>query len=355
MRLRASLLILGLLAFASAGLVCEAQPLPEPLPGTVKFSKDKLTLNDALAEMQMLTDNVVVDRRTNKTNPELTFKSKTGLYWEMLDAIGTQGVGFSAYQEGGGVALVDAPYRKLQTDYSSIFRFVVKRVTVTRDDETQAHTCQVSLDAAWEPRFQLLYLNLNEAEVRFGKQHEKVERQSARPVAGVSATEIELTTKAPPRVVAEIAALKGTIRVIGAPKMLEFAFDKLDVKPIVKEGVEVRLSYVNKKSNRWTVEVLSEYPSGAIVPLESFQSWMDNNRVWLSFGMDPKTKRPYELEPSGQSPQDSKTGTKIRYEFTPRGDVPLPALNANVTLRQRTPNRVVAFTVPFKFEHLPLP
>jgi hypothetical protein len=82
---------------------------------------------------------------------------------------------------------------------------------------------------------------------------------------------------------------------------------------------------------------------------------MDNNRVWLSWGLDQKTKKPYELEPSGQSPQDSKVGTKIRYEFTPRPEVPLPSAGSEVMLRTRLPNRVVALTVPFAFQDLLLP
>jgi hypothetical protein len=357
MLLRISCVVAALVAFAVVAVPREPSPTQAPPASIVKFSKDTLTLSEVLAEMQSQTGNVIVDRRSNRDNPKLTFRSTTGKYWEMLDAIGGQGINFSAYQEGG-IALVDTPHRKLDTHYSGSFRFAVKAVAVRLDHETKAHTCHVTLDTAWEPRFQLLYLNLDDAEVNFGKQFDKLDRQAARPVAGMSATEIDLAMKAPPRTVPTITELKGSIRVIGAPKMLEFAFNKLklDRGPIVQDDVKVSLTFVNVKSpTRWTVEMLTVYPPGAIVPLESYQSWMDNNRVWLSWGLHPKTKKPYELEPTGQSPQDSSEGTKIRYEFTPRGNTPLPSINADVTLRYRTPSRVVAFTVPFEFKALPLP
>ena len=348
------LLLFSMLAcFAWAGAPVSVEDWK---PRHVSFSTDEMMLDRALAELQNQTGNVVEDRRGSAANRKVKLPAKRGEFWKALDLIGKEtGIGFSAYQADGGVALVDAPYRALPTHYSGIFRFTTKRIAVSRDDETQTHTCQVTLDTAWEPRFQMLYLSLDQATVDFGNGNEKLERQTARSVAGTSAAELDLRMKAPARQIAKLRSLNGTIRMIGAPKMLEFAFAKLHTKPIKQEGVNVSLTAVKKQSNRWSVEVLSEYPEGALVSLESYQSWMDNNRVWLSWGNDPKTKKPYELEPSGQSPQDSKAGTKIRYEFTPRPDTPLPSAGIEVTLRTRLPNRVVAFTVPFAFQDLILP
>jgi hypothetical protein len=326
-------------------------------PQTVTFSASKVTLNEALRELQRQTGNGLKDLRKNPENPVLSMKP--GEFWPTLDAVCKQAkIAFSAYQPDGGIALVDTPYRELKTHYGGIFRFAFRRITVSRDEETQAHHCHVTLETAWEPRFKALYLNLDRATAVFGRRSEILERESARPVSGGCATEIELRMPAPDRATAKVDSLKGTIRVIGVPKMLEFALAKLTTDKIVEqEGVKVSLTYVNQKSSkRWSLDVLTVYPEGAIVGLDSFQqTWRDGNRVWLSWGTDPKTKRPYELEPSGQSPQDAPVGTKIQYHFTPRGETPLPPLTADVTLRHRTPNRVVAFTVPFEFRDLPLP
>ena len=326
-------------------------------PQTVTFSANKLTLDDALRELQRQTGNGLKDLRKNPQNPVLSMKP--GEFWPTLDAVCKQAkIGFSAYQPDGGIALVDTPYRELKTHYSGIFRFAFRGITLSRDEETQAHHCHVTLEAAWEPRFKALYLNLERATAIYGKRSEILERESARPVSGACATEIELRMPAPDRATAKVDSLKGSIRVIGVPKMLEFALAKLKTDKIVEqEGVKVSLTFVNQKSpKRWSVDVLTVYPEGAIVGLDSFQqTWRDGNRVWLSWGTDPKTKRPYELEPSGQSPLDAAVGTKIQYHFPPRGETPLPPRNADVTLRYRTPNRVVAFTVPFEFRDLPLP
>jgi hypothetical protein len=366
MLLQRSLVLLGFFVLATAAPTREPRPTQAPQASTVTFSKNELTLKEAMAELQKQTGNGLDDRRSNKDDKKLTFKTTTGTYWQMLDAIGIQtGIGFSAYQPNGGVALVDTPYRKLTTHYSGVFRFAVKAVAVSRDEETQAHHCRVTLDAAWEPRFKALYLNLDQATAVFGKHSERVEQESASPVfeSAASATEVDLRMNAPDRTTARIDSVQGTIRVIGVPKMLEFAVPKLKKgtgTPVEEqEGVKVRVTEVNwnygKADPRWTVDVLTEYPQGAMAPLESFQSWTHYNRVWLSWGTDPKTKKPYELDPTGRKPLDTSVGAKARYQFTPRQGTPIPPPGADVTLRYRTPNRVVSITVPFAFRDLPLP
>jgi hypothetical protein len=343
--------IIGAIAGAGGQGGQEIQPRP------VRFSSDKLPLEDAVRELQKQSGNIVKDLRKSPNNPMLSLQP--GEFWPTLDAICKQAkIEFSAYQPDASVALVDTPYSELKTHYSGIFRFAFKGIAVSRDEETKAHHCRVTLDAAWEPRFRALYLNLDQGTAAFGNRFENLERESARPVSGASATEIELRMPAPPRATAKIDSLKGAIRVIGVPKMLEFALPKLATDKVVdQEEVKVSLTFVSQKSaKRWTVDLLTVYPEGAIVELDSFQqTWRDGNRVWLSWGIDPKTKKPYELEPSGQSPQETPAGTKIQYHFTARGETPLPPLSANVTLRYRTPNRVVGLTVPFELRDLPLP
>ncbi len=161
---------------------------------------------------------------------------------------------------------------------------------------------------------------------------------------------------APARNVAALDSLKGELHVIGAPKMLEFKFAQLTAgQKDEQEGVKVRLSDVKQTAKLWAFEIATEYPKGAIVDLESYQSWMDNNRVWLTW-TDPKSKRTYEIEPSGEAPQPAAAGrTKIRYYFSVREKMTLPPKGVEVSLRYRTPNRVEVFTVPFAFQDLPLP
>ncbi|MSQ93940.1 MAG: hypothetical protein EXR98_05210 [Gemmataceae bacterium] len=348
--------IVAISAFAG-----EPRPTQDLQPRTLILPARDLTLDEVLKELEKQTGNTVADlRRTNRDNPKLTLTTNT--FWKTLDAIGAQTkIGFSAYQEGGGVALVDAPYRRLTTVYPSVFRIALKRVAVSRDDETQTHYANLTLDAAWEPRFQPLFLNLESATVIAGKRTEKLERQAMRSVAGMGATEIELRLPAPERAVLQIDSLKGELKVIGAPKMLEFAFEKIGpVTPKApreaksQEGVKVSVTEVKQLATRWTVDLQIVNPAGAIIPLESFQSWLDNNRLWLTW-TDPQTKKVRTLEPVGETQEGNNQTMKIHFDFTARGNTPLPAKNADVTLRYRTPNRVAAFTVPFGFKDLPLP
>jgi hypothetical protein len=313
------------------------------------------TIEQVLAELKKQTGNTVEDRRTHPSNAKLTLPRNAG-FWQSLDAIGEQtGVGFSAYQPDGSVALVDKPYRKLMTHYDGPFRFTVKRISVSRDDETQAHTCKLTLDAAWEPRLAMLYLNVSQATAAIGKKKEQLERQTPRSVAGTSAAEIELRLQAPPRNVARIDALTGELNVIGAPKMLEFKFANLAAgQKAEQEGVKASLADARQNPLLWSFDIVTEYPKGALVELESYQSWMDNNRVWLAW-TDAKTKRTYEIEPTGESPQNTPTGTRIRYYFSVQGKSALPPRGVEVELRYRTPSRVIAFTAPFSFRDLPLP
>lgn len=360
-----TLLAIACVAPLALTLGGETRPNQDLQPRPVTFSKDRLPLRDALKELQEQTGNPIKDLRQPPTNPVVN--TKPGLFWPTLDALGKQtGIGFSAYHPGG-VALVNTPYCELQhIDYHGIFRFAVTGIAVSRNEETQTHQCQVTLDVAWEPRFQALFLNLEKAAVDFGRASEKIDRQTARSVSGKSAAEVELRMKAPPRAVAEIASLKGTIRVVGVPHMLDFAFPKLKPKMTASaklEGVTVRvpvveITMVNKKPSRISVDVESEYPAGALIRLDSFQNadLMNNNRLWLTWGTDPKTKKPYELDPSdAEAPEELASGMRRTFHFTPRGDVPLPPNSADVTLHYRTPSRVSAYTASFEVKKIALP
>lgn len=347
---------------AVASIAHGQQPIKELYPTPATFPAGEITLNDVLAILARQTGNVVADRRTAADNVKMTLPMRTSEFWPTMDAIGAQtGIGFSPY---GGVSLMDAPYRKLRTSYSGLFRFSIKRVQVGRDDETQMQFAAVTLDVAWEPRFEPFYLNLDGAVAKFapdakGNSLSEIIPRHARgnSVAGSTATEVELRMKAPDRTSPALASLTGTFEVIGPPKMVDFAFPKLapikqgeSPRTLKDDGVQVSLTYADLKPTRWSIDVEMVYSPRSMVSFESFQadSWRANNRVWLTWGK-------HKLEPSSQSTETSKLGTKLRYNFLPKGDTPLPAKGTDITLTYRTPNRVVAFAVPFAFRDLPLP
>ncbi len=332
---------------------------PDLKPRRVTFLKQQLMLSEALEQLQKQTGNVVNDARTNRTDPTIVVPAGATDFWPALDAIGkASGIGFSMYQADGGVALIDRKFRAGIVDYRDRFRFAFKRITTSWDDDTQAHLCHVAFDVAWEPRIRPLYLQVADAEIAYKKGgkiwREKLGPQAERNVSGTGSTDFELRADAPDRKETTLEKVSGTLRVISAPKMLDFRF----VKPAAgakeqQEGVKLRLADFKQLPKRWEADVEFDYPKDAIIPLSSYQSWMHNNRIWLSW-MDASTKKQFELE-CKDNERPSKSGPGIVYVFEPTEQTPLPPTNAVVTLHYRTPNRVVVFTVPFAFQDLPLP
>src|SRR5262249_22250941 len=155
-----------------------------------------------------------------------------------------------------------------------------------------------------------------------GNKGAKLDGDASFSVAGKCATQgIKITMRAPPRGVAALDQLTGTIRVIGVPKGSEFTFakvnDKGPARSETQDGVKVTVTSAEVRKSRWIVEIATVHPEGALVSLQSFEEpvLLAQNRVWLTWGINPKTKKPYELEASGQDPQETPSGTKIQYHF----------------------------------------
>src|SRR5262249_6181712 len=145
-------LSVGLAGQDDAGARKELTPRP------ITFSKAALPLDKALAELQAQTGNVVADPRRQKTNPEVALPVGPMPFWPAIDAVAkASGIGISPYLVDGAVALTDSPYRSGATAYAGLFRLMLRRLSVTRDEETQAHQCHLAVDVAWEPRFRPFY------------------------------------------------------------------------------------------------------------------------------------------------------------------------------------------------------
>jgi hypothetical protein len=180
---------------------------------------------------------------------------------------------------------------------------------------------------------------------------EELPAQPAVNVSRASGTEIDLRIAAPPRRVLKLDSVSGSVRAVGAPKMLEFKFEnpaKLMTQKF--DGVTVKASATTQTEKRWSIAIEVEHPPGTLVDVQSFQGPDLRNflfyRVWLSWN-----KNKMELEPTSEA----SGGAGVIYHFEARNGSPLPSKDADVTLHFRTPNRVVAFTAPFELRDLPLP
>jgi len=339
----------------SVTAVKELQPRPVTLTG-------KVSLTRALAQLKEQTGNAVADRRPGGADPLLALDLAGTTFWQSLDDIAHKaGCAVSLYQADGAVALVEGPARKMPVAYSGLFRLAARRLSVTRDEAAGSHTCSVSLEAAWEPRFLPFYLEVGPITVDFapdvGGKVQQVELPSRGQmhIGGRSAAEIDVVVPAPPRSVPKIASLKGRLSVTGPVKMLDFAF--ADLKPIksseqgrteMKEGVKVALTRLTlSPDGRATVDVTITNPPGG-PRFESYQSWLDNNRLALVRVVNGK--RQELIARDHQVIALTADRAEISYSIA-NVSAPLSAWN----LTYRTPSRIVEVPVPFAFTDIALP
>jgi hypothetical protein len=352
--------------FTPAAFVAAGGDRPDPLrPKSITFAAKALPLPDALAEITARTGNHVADRRTRKTSPVVELPAGPQTFWPALDALGKQtGIAFSAYRDDGEVALIDATYRPLPVAYAGLFRVAARRLGVALDLEAGSHACTVGLDVAWEPRFQPFYLDVKDVTVTYaapagGKpRRESFASPGSVPVAGRSAAEVEIRVPAPDRSCPAIAVLEGNLWAVGPEAMHDFVFKDLTslaakAPPLTqtRDGTRVAVHRARFSRDVLSVEVEIENPKEGPV-LESFQSWLDNNRIRL---VEARTKRPLAPE-SNEVLALTANRARVVYHFTPAEGQRLPPRGlAGWELHYRTAGRLVEVREPFRLEKLALP
>ncbi len=332
-------------------------------PRLVHFAAEPITVAGALDALRE-TGNAVTDLRKNKKKITLSFGKKAALpFWEALDRIAQQADCAISLYEAEGVALVDGKPRDVPTFYQGIFRIANKRTVLSRDEGTGQHGCTVTLEVAWEPRYEPLYLDIGPMRARFAADDRKKELTASVPasgkmaVAGRTAVEIEVRLPAPDRTAPKLAALEGSFKALGPGKMLTFAFG--DLKPPaqgkpapqqLRDGVRVSLTHIKPRSDSLSVHVLVENPKGT-PQFESYQSWLDNNRIHLEKGEGERKQviaLPFGAEE--ELGQRSALQAKMGYHFSPApGDL------EGWKLVYRTPGPMVEMDVPFLLKDLKLP
>lgn len=339
-----------------------AAALQELQPRVVRFSAGKLPLQQAIKELCEQTGNTLHDERKAPANPVVAVPTGKS-FWPALDALCQEaGCRYTAFGSRGVTLQTGSP-AKMQIAYAGIFRFAVKRVAVVRDLDAASHSCVVALEAAWEPRFEPFFLSLGHVDVRYAADGlHKVTGFGPSDVAGRGATELEVRFPAPPRSCPKIDVLEGLLQVTGPSRMLDFTFDKLAVLPRgeslkqTKDGVQVSVIKLSAGTERWSVTLqIDQPPPASDATFESYQSWLENNRVALVHpGKDPYTWTP---DPNDQVQEHVTTKQAVlQYHFHRPKDRQLPPLTAGTwSLRYRTPATIVRLQVPFHFENLPLP
>lgn len=332
--------------------VGDAAALAELKPRNYAPESLDLKLSEHLATLEKQTGSALIDRRSKKDDPLISLPKKPRTYWQTAQELSEALKCRISLFEGNGPALVDgSPTKQQSVAIDGIVRVSVKRWNVQRDEETGVHVATVTLDVAWEPRFEPFYLEVRPAQAKVDQATCDIAGQGKESIAHRRATEITLRMPAPPRSVRQIDLLEGELRILGPSKMLEFVFpDASAAKSLTQEGVTAAIKPGAR--NPWAFDVSIQNPPGGPV-FESFQTWLDHNRIQLerTRGGKIETWRP---DPNAEELVGMLTAENaaIRYVFE---DTQGKGTPKQWSVRYRTPAKMVELPVKYRFTNLELP
>jgi hypothetical protein len=337
-----------------------AGPPPELAAKRVKLVEKTYDVAEVLSALKEQTENPhVLDRRSPGSPAKVTIGFADLTFWEALDLLAQKlEARVSPFTEEG-VALVDGPGHVGKVAYAGICRAEIQTIDVRLDATTDRRTCSIEMEIAWEPRFEPLYLWLDEVAGAYGPGASgKVQafQRSSRVLqtAPRGTARVDVTLDGPERSVAKVDKMDVRVGFLGPTKMLRFAFvspEKDDKKS--QSGIDVKIADVRAmpKSPRWSIEVLILNPEKT-PNFESYQSWLGNNRIHLEKDVAGKVQTWSPNPVDEQIDELSPRRARIRYGFNGAANRGLPK---DWTLVLRTPGPIVEFTLPLQFRDVPLP
>lgn len=333
---------------------------------TITLRADKIPLRQALAELTKQSG-IRIEDALGAGEEAIHLDWKQTPFWQALDALAAAGKGrVKLYPTSGRIVLAKrgADYRLPPISYDGRIRLCVKKVTTSRDLETnekgRGGATNLVVEVAWDPDLLPLYLETRPRELRYvddgNTMHTVAEEGSTlAPVDGRIAVDIDLHLPALPRRMAAIRSLEGKLSMIGPSKMLTFTSETLDrlaqtkandpERQLTQESVACRILDVKLLAKRWTVRVALDYPRG-LKQLDTNQSWVVNNEMTLE-SPDGRKRLPsthYVLESA------SARGAVLSYHF-----LDLRGKPSDWRLRYRTPANLIEVPIPFAFKDIPLP
>jgi hypothetical protein len=319
-----------------------------------------LTLESVLGDIERQTGNRVLDRRSTPGGAVVGVAIANQPFWSALDIVSkTVDARINLYGDGG-VAFVDGPRRDGVFVVSEVCRVELRKLAVVRDFETGGNSAHAELEIAWEPSFEPLYMDVDHVRGRFALDAAG-KSLAFGPIRGVNqsvaqrrAQVVDLRLPGPDRSSPKLASLAGDIKFIGSPRMIAATFKNLSPKvkdvTYTEDGVTVVLRSVVVKSGFWTFDLTIANPDGGPA-FESFQSWLDNNRIHLE-RIESGKKEIWTPDPNDWQAEVVGRGARVRYRFQAGADRGQPS---DWTLVYRTPGRMGVFSIPFQFKDVTLP
>jgi hypothetical protein len=346
---------------------------PAVMPERKLFTlhSSKVMLSQALGELAKQTG-IRVEAARGEPDRVIALDLKQVSFWQALDAIAAAGnARVNLYPTSNRIVLEkrgDA-YRLPPISYDGRFRMSIKKVTATRDLEIRDNdpnrsTYNLTVEVAWDPELQPLFLETRPHKVRLVDDKNNTlavpdDGSSLAPVDGHIALLIDLRLPALPRSVGEIRTLEGELSMIGPSKMLTFHFDTLDKlaklgsqdpeRRLTQEGVTCHISKLTLDRDRWTVRVALDYPPG-MKQLDSNQSWVVNNEMILESADGKRRLTTGEYVLVSSTPRRAV----LSYHFRDKDEIKR-GKPAEWKVSYRTPANLIEMPIKFAFKNVPLP
>jgi hypothetical protein len=345
------------LLVACRGVAGEKAPGLDPAPVTIQ-GKD-LSTKKFLQMLREQTGNEVSGGGAEDT--ALSWDLRATTFWPAVDELCRRiGCHPSVRHQPLQLSLLDG-LEKTPVAYDGIFRISADRVSLVRDFDQDAHLCHVTVQLAWEPRFRPFHMEVGGCSATHtdGKMLQRVEMsgQGKQELTGPGGAAVTYRFPAPAqRAFDRIAALEGTMTVVGPTRLLAFQFDKLAPlgdsaapRKQTQDKVDVTLKRVSAGPDRWSFTLQIDNAPG-VPAFESYQSWLGNNETKLVRGKEEWKADPDNMEILEESAQRAV----VRYHFVDPKRIAAAKL-ADWTLLTTTPHRIVAVPVRFTLKNIALP
>jgi hypothetical protein len=306
-------------------------------------------------------------------NPSLKLDLNAVPFWKALDQIAAgAGAQVQLYRGDGKIELVKrGKSARLPVYYHDAFRVALRKLATSQDFATGARGSTLTMEVAWDPSFEPLYLETRPHQlVLLDDSSKPVDLNPLgslwTSVDGRRATSFEVPLPALPRTAARIGTLKGAFPVRGPVRMHEFRWTAKDGRDFtlkelygkklpltLKAGPDQTVCALNAvdldNPDSWTVQIATELPESG-PEFESFQPWFAHNQVYL-LSRDGRRR----LLPLSYSQENAGTRKAVlNYRFTDSAAVKR-GKPEDWVLVCRAPAAMVELSIPFEFKDVPLP
>ena len=362
-------LFLGFVLFSSAGGVAPAPDSSrpdadkQPVPQLATIKDPHISLSDALIDLAHQTSESASDQ-LGDPDPIVDLDLKRVPFWQALDALAEKANARVDLHTRDGVALVKRPagWKPPPISHDGLFRSTQSAVTAKLDLETGASTYTAAVEVAWEPHLLPILLETRPQSLVVRDDAGRLlpasvgAGSSLAPVDGRISLPFDVTLPPPPRSVRSLSVLEGQLYAVAPTKMLTFTFDSINALAKAAPG-DPRLSHTQEEvvctvsrvvaaEGHWSMEITLDYPEGN-VKLDSYQSWVVNNEMYLEHAGERFASSSYLLEES------TPRRTVLTYNFSDPEKMKRGL--GEWKLVYRTPALVVKVPFSFSFKDVPLP